>query len=133
MTGAVLDASALLAYLRDESGAEVVADAIAEGAFISTVNLAEVLARGADRGADPAQLADDMRRRGLLDGALISEPFTLADAVEAARSRPDTRVLGLSLGDRACLALGARLGAPVLTADGAWRDLRLRLEIRYVR
>lgn len=133
MPSAVLDASSLLAYLRDEPGAGTVADAIAEGAVISSVNLAEVLARAADRGADPTRLADELRRRGLLDGAIISEPFTESDAVEAARLRPATRALGLSLGDRACLALATRLSAPVFTADRAWRELTLGLDVRHIR
>jgi ribonuclease VapC len=58
----VLDASALLAHLRDEPGADVVAEAIASGAVISTVNLAEVFSCAADRGADPAKLAALARR-----------------------------------------------------------------------
>ncbi len=133
MPGAVLDASALLAYLLDEPGARLVAEAIAGGAVISSVNLAEVLGQTADRGADPHRLADDLRRRGLLDGAVTVEPFTGDDAVEAARLRRSTRKLGLSLGDRACLALGLRLARPVLTADRAWTDLALDLELRQIR
>jgi len=129
----VLDASALLAYLRDEPGADVVADAVATGAVISTVNLGEVLSRVADRGADPARVARQMTDRGLLGGALAVEPFTTADAIEIARLRPLTRDLGLSLGDRACLALASRLDAPVLTADSAWSTLDLPLELRPIR
>lgn len=120
MPGAVLDASALLAYLRDEPGAEVVSEAIAGGAAISTVNLAEVLSHAAGRGSDPAALVERMTERGLLGGAIAVEPFTTADAVETARLRPLTRDTGLSLGDRACLALARRLEAPALTADLAW-------------
>jgi ribonuclease VapC len=130
---AVLDASALLAYLRDEPGADRVADAVATGAAISTVNLGEVLSRVADRDADPAQVARQMTDRGLLDGAIAVEPFTTADAIEVARLRPLTRELGLSLGDRACLALARRLHAPALTADSAWSQLDLPLELRQIR
>lgn len=133
MPSTVLDASALLAYLRDEPGADVVADAVATGAVISTVNLGEVLSRVADRGADPARVARQMTDRGLLGGALAVEPFTTADAIEIARLRPLTRDLGLSLGDRACLALASRLDAPVLTADSAWSTLDLPLELRPIR
>lgn len=129
----VLDASALLAYLRDESGADVVADAVATGAAISTVNLGEVLSRVADRGGDPARVSRQMTDRGLLDGAIAVQPFTSADAIEVARLRPLTRDLGLSLGDRACLALAKRLNAPVLTADSAWSKFNLRLEVRQIR
>jgi ribonuclease VapC len=119
----VLDASALLAHLRDEPGAEVAAEAIASGAVISTVNLAEVFSRVADRGGDAAQLAAELTQSGLLDGAITVEPFTTADAIEAARLRPLTRDAGLSLGDRACLALARRLDAPALTADIDWQGV----------
>jgi ribonuclease VapC len=129
----VLDASALLAYLRDESGAEVVADAIAEGTAISTVNLSEVLSRAADRGEEPVRLAQRMRDRGLLDGAISIEPFTTDDALEVARLRPITRKQGLSLGDRACIALASRLDLPALTADVAWSQLDLAVELHQIR
>lgn len=133
MPAAVLDASALLAYLRDERGAEVVADAIAGGAAISTVNLAEVLSRAADRGGDPSRLTRQMTERGLLDGAISIEPLTTGDAVEVARLRPLTREHGLSLGDRACLALARRLRLPALTADTVWSQLDLDVELRQIR
>lgn len=133
MPSTVLDASALLAYLRDEPGAEVVADAIAEGAAISTVNLAEVLSRVADRDGDPSRLAGEMTDRGLLGGAVSVESFTDEDAVEVARLRPETRAQGLSLGDRACLALARRLGLPALTADTAWSRLGLEVTLQQIR
>ena len=133
MPSAVLDASALLAYLRDEEGADLVGDAIAGGASISTVNLAEVLSRAADRGGDPNRLVRQMTERGLLDGAISVEPLTTGDAVEIARLRPLTRAQGLSLGDRACLALAHRLRLPALTADTAWSDFDLDVELRQIR
>jgi ribonuclease VapC len=129
----VLDASALLAHLRGELGADVVAEAIADGAVISTVNLAEVFSRSADRGADPDKLAATLTQTGLLDGATTVEPFTTADAIDAARLRPLTRDAGLSLGDRACLALARRLGAPALTADTAWQGVAHGVELRPIR
>ena len=129
----VLDASALLAHLRDEPGADVVAEAIASGAVISTVNLAEVFSRVADRGGDPAKLAAELTRSGLLDGAITVEPFTAADAIEAGRLRPLTRDAGLSLGDRACLALARRLDAPALTADTDWQGAAHGVELRPIR
>ena len=129
----VLDASALLAHLRDEPGADVVADAIASGAVISTVNLAEVFSRVADRGEDPAKLAAELTQSGLLDGAITVEPFTAADAIEAGRLRPLTRDAGLSLGDRACLALARRLDAPALTADTDWQGVAHGVELRPIR
>lgn len=129
----VLDASALLAHLRDEPGADVVAEAIASGAVISTVNLAEVFSRVADRGADPAKLAAELTQSGLLDGAITVEPFTTADAIDAGRLRPLTRDAGLSLGDRACLALARRLDAPALTADTDWQGVAHGVELRPIR
>jgi len=129
----VLDASALLAHLRDEPGADVVAEAIASGAVISTVNLAEVFSRVADRGVDPAKLAAELTQSGLLDGAITVEPFTAADAIDAGRLRPLTRDAGLSLGDRACLALARRLDAPALTADTDWQGVAHGVERRPIR
>jgi PIN domain nuclease of toxin-antitoxin system len=130
---AALDASALLAYLREEPGADVVADVIAGGAVMSTVNLAEVLSRAADRGADPASLAAELTDSGLLDGAIVVEPFTAADAIEAARLRPLTHGGGLTLGDRACLALARRLRTRAVTADNAWQGIAHGVELRLIR
>ncbi|MGO9955561.1 MAG: PIN domain-containing protein [Solirubrobacteraceae bacterium] len=130
---AVLDASALLAYLADEPGADAVADAIAVGVAMSTVNVAETLSTLAGRGHDPAQVRKDLTGRGLLDGAISIEPLTLADAVEIARRRPLTRDAGLSLADRACLALAGRLSAAALTADQAWVRADHGVDVRLVR
>ena len=130
----VLDASALLAYLGDELGADVVADAIAEGATISAVNLAEALSTLASRGADPAAVVTQLTERGLLDGAITVESFTAEDATEAARLRPLTRSAGLSLADRACLALTRRLAGEALTAARAWLEFELAdIHIRSIR
>jgi len=81
----VLDASALLAYLRDDPGAELVADAISMGVVISAVNVAEVLSRAIDRGADPCALADDLTLaliRRLGGRALSADADWLAIAVD---------------------------------------------------
>jgi len=129
----VLDASALLAYLQDEPGAELVADAIAAGAAMSTVNLAEVLSQVANRGVDPGELSDELAARGLLGGAISVEPFTAADAVEVARLRPLTRDAGLSIADRACFALARRLGAEALTADTAWNNVDVGVALTQIR
>ncbi len=129
----VLDASALLAHLRDEPGADVVAEAIAGGAAVSTVNIAEALSAEANRGTDPVRLAEELASRGLLDGALTVYPFTTADAIEAACLRPLTRTAGLSLGDRACLALAHRLDGVAMTADTAWAQVGLDVAITLIR
>jgi ribonuclease VapC len=129
----VLDASALLAYLHDEQGAEVVADAIAAGSAISAVNLAEVLSRTANRDGGPDRVVRQMIDGGLLHGAISVEPFTDEDAIEVARLHPETRSQGLSLGDRACLALARRLSLPALTADTAWSQLDLEVTLTQIR
>ncbi len=100
---------------------------------MSTVNLAEVLSKFVERGADPAAVSQRLRQQGLAGGSIEILPLTVADAVETARLHRKTRTLGLSLGDRACLALGIRLGLPVLTADRAWKDLRLGVSVRTIR
>jgi ribonuclease VapC len=132
-TQPVLDASALLAYLGDEPGADVVADVIAGGATISSVNLGEALNTLAARGSDPVDVASRLTDRGLLDGAIAVEPFTTTDAIEVARLRPLTHSAGLSLADRACLALARRLSTSVLTADHAWTGLTIGVDVRTIR
>jgi ribonuclease VapC len=128
---AVLDASALLAYLQDEPGSEHV-EKVLDHAAISTVNLAEVLTIALHRrGESPSVLQPQLLALGI-------QPFdfTAEDSVEVARLWPKTRRQGLSLGDRACLALGKRLGAKVLNAErqADWRRLGLKdVEIEAIR
>ena len=129
----VLDASALLAYLRDEPGGAAVAEALGQGTVISAVNLAEVLSKIADEGENPDELADRPGTEGLANFGVEVLPFTELDARIVARLRLSTRAAGLSLGDRACLALGVRLGYGVLTADRGWATLDLGVEVRLVR
>jgi ribonuclease VapC len=100
---------------------------------VSWATLAEVLSRVADRGADPIALVHELTERGLLGGAIVVEPFTTADAGEVARLRPMTRDAGLSLADRACLALARRLDGPALTADTAWSRADAPVELRQIR
>lgn len=120
----VLDASALLALLKNEPGAPAVIEAIEAGAAISTVNFSEVLAKLAERGEQvPATVATIHKVIEHADGGLRIEPFTEEDATEAADLRPRSTRQGLSFGDRACLALAARFEVSAVTADGAWADL----------
>jgi len=130
---AVLDASALLAYLRAEPGVDTVVAALADGATISAVNLAEVFTKLADAGIPPETATADLRSRGILGGALVLEPFGDADALLCASLRVPTVRAGLSLADRACLALGRRLGSSVLTTDQAWAGLDVGVEVRLIR
>jgi ribonuclease VapC len=130
---AVLDASALLALLKGEPGAERVAEALERGAYLSAVNLAEVLSKLADWGEDPAEAQARMAQVGLLGAAVEVLPFTGEDALEVARLRALTRAYGLSFGDRACLALAQRLGLPALTAERAWAELDLGIPVEVLR
>ena len=130
---AVLDASALLALLKGEPGAERVAEALEQGAYLSAVNLTEVLSKLADWGEDPAEAQARMAQVGLLGAAVEVLPFTGEDALEVARLRALTRAYGLSFGDRACLALARRLGLPALTAERAWAELDLGILVEVLR
>ena len=126
----ILDASALIAFLHDEPGSNAVVDAIAETAAVSVVNWAETLSKVAADGGDPQQIADNFQAS---DSPLILEPLTDDDCVEIARLRPLTKTHGLSLADRACLALARRLDLPVVTADRDWADLNLGITLQLIR
>lgn len=130
---AVLDASALLAFLQAEPGAAEVAVALSAGAHISAANWAEVLAKLSDRGRDPDVVTATLEAQGVLGQGLIVEPMIEADALESARLRSATRPAGLPLGDRTCLALGLRLGLTVLTTDRTWTTLGLKVAVRTIR
>ena len=110
----VVDSSAVLAYLLDEPGADRVRSALSDGAVISTVNWSEV-AQKVRRGD-----AWEPARALLLSYPLQIVPVAVDDAEAAAALR--TAGSPLSLADRFCLALGARLQLPVLSADHAWFD-----------
>jgi PIN domain nuclease of toxin-antitoxin system len=119
----VLDASALLAHLNEEKGASDARQAMADGAAISVVNWIEVLSKIAERGEDPELATAELKGAGLIGGVVTIEPVTEEDSVEIARLRPLTKKQGLSLADRACLALATRLGVSAVTADRAWEHL----------
>lgn len=114
----VLDASALLAYLQREPGYERVSAALVRGAAASAVNLSEVYAKVIHWALPLEEVADRLTALGL-----ESVDFTEDDARTAGSLYPKLKSLGLSLADRACLALGMRLGVPVMTADRAWRQV----------
>jgi ribonuclease VapC len=124
----VLDASAVLAVLLQEPGSEKLTPEILSDAATSTVNLAEVHSKLVSRGLPP----DDAWEAAL---SPISElvPFTDEHARLAGDLVAKTRALGLSLGDRACLALGLALKAPVYTADRSWNKVRAGVRIHIIR
>ena len=132
-TGAVLDASALLAYLQGEPGSETVQTALAAGAIINAVNYAEVLSRLGDAGEEPATAHRRFQEQGLIGGLLQVAPLNEDDGVAIARLRTITRAHGLSLGDRACLATALRLGRPVITADRGWVAIEVGVTIHLIR
>lgn len=117
MSRPVLDASALLALLLDEPGAEEVM-ARAEHAFMVSINLAEVVSVYAKRGSSLTAIKEMI--------APLAIEIVLADidlSFDAGMLRPLTLKGGLSLGDRYCLALGKRLNRPILTAERRWPDI----------
>lgn len=122
-----LDASALLAFLFGDPGHEQVA-AVIDDCELSTVNLAEVISRFARDGHDPGLVY-----RQIAGSGIRILPFGGEDATLVAQLLLPTRALGLSLGDRACLALALRRGIPALTADQAWSKLTLPIRIQIVR
>jgi len=127
VTACVLDASAVLALLHEEPGHEVVGE-IMDGAAISTVNLAEIVAKMRDRGLEVDRLLAAIRE-SLVDVVA----FDAAMAIEAGILAAAGRRAGISLGDACCIALAKALAAPVYTADRAWAALDLGVEVRLIR
>jgi PIN domain nuclease of toxin-antitoxin system len=127
MAESVLDASAVLALLANERGTEQVRAALGS-AMMSAVNLAEVLTKLGDRGVTEAE---QRLIRMSLDIEVRS--FDEKAAWHASSLRGRTRSHGLSIGDRACLALGIEEGLPVLTTDRAWSKLDVGVEVRALR
>jgi ribonuclease VapC len=127
MSSYVLDASALLALLRSEAGADAVAARLSSAA-IGSVNLSEVAAKLMAEGV-PIEVV-----RGSVESFdLDVHPFDTNLAYRAAVLREVTGKRGLSLGDRACLALAERLEATALTADRAWTEAGLETSIEIIR
>jgi PIN domain nuclease of toxin-antitoxin system len=123
----VIDASALLALLNAEPGADVVAEAITEG-VISAVNLSEVIAKLCDAGMPEKAIHQALQTLGI---EIV--PFDEDQAYQAGLLRTSTQDLGISLGDRACLSLAKKLGIDALTADRAWTELSIGITIKVIR
>ncbi|PKB82210.1 MAG: VapC toxin family PIN domain ribonuclease [SAR202 cluster bacterium Io17-Chloro-G9] len=124
---AVLDASALLILINREVGSEVVNEVVT-GGLMSSVNHSEVVAKLVELGLTEAAI------RGSLDALEIEVvAFDAEQSYTAGLLRPATKSRGLSLGDRACLTLALHFGLPVITADRAWTELDLGVEVRLAR
>lgn len=123
----ILDASAVLAFLQNEPGYDQVEAALPES-IISSVNWAEVVQKSISANVDVKGLREDLEALGL---RIL--PFTAEEAEIAAQLWQQTRQFGLSLGDRACLSVGMKLEAPVLTADRIWTTLNLPITVHSIR
>lgn len=122
---AILDASALLAWLQDEPGVEVVEKTLSAAA-ISSLNWSEVYQKALVHGVDVNGLRSDLEAVGL-----VILPFDAEDAERAVTFWKAGS--GLSLADRACLALGARYSVPVWTTDRAWAQAAPGVDVRVIR
>lgn len=127
MAEVVLDASAVLALLHGEPGAALVAGVVHD-ALISAVNLGEVVGELAEAGVPEAGI-----RAAVAGLGVRVVPLDEAQAMDVGLLRVATRPAGLSLGDRACLALARRAGAEAWTADAAWGQLSLGVTVRLIR
>ena len=123
----VLDASALLCLLNDELGADRVA-AVLTRSLIGATNLAEVVSKLRERG-----VSLDEVREALGGLHLDVRPLSHGQAMLIGDLRPATRPLGLSLGDRACLALAIELGAEIYTTDAALAQANVAIPVTNIR
>lgn len=128
MNSIVLDASVLIAMLNQEPGADKITPDLLATSVSSTVNLAEVQSKLVDRGVQ----ADDAWK-ATINSVNEAVPFTVEQAKAAGSLIAETRPLGLSLGDRACLSLAIALKAPVYTTDRSWKNLKLGIRIHVIR
>jgi len=128
VSSVVLDASALLVLLNGEPGAEKLTPQVLANATSSTVNLAEVQSKLVSRGMEPEDAWE-----ATISPIREATTFTAEQAKLAGSLIAQTGAFGLSLGDRACLALGIVLQAHVYTADKSWRNLKLGVRIHVVR
>ncbi|MBW4644434.1 MAG: type II toxin-antitoxin system VapC family toxin [Goleter apudmare HA4340-LM2] len=127
MSEVVVDTSAVLALLNQETGSEEILQLI-DNAAISSVNLSEVIVKLAEAGIPEEEI-----RQIILNLNLEVILFNEEQALKAGMLRPATKSIGLSFGDRACLALGVVLNQPVISTDCLWTNLNMGIEIRVMR
>ena len=128
MNRIVLDASAILAFLQGEPGSEKLTPELLKAAVCGAVNLAEVHGKLVSRGWSVDEAWEDAT-------SPVQEviPFDPPQARLAGGLVAHTRALGLSLGDRACLALAITLNVPVYTTEQAWKKLKLEVPLHVIR
>ncbi|MDD1625912.1 MAG: type II toxin-antitoxin system VapC family toxin [Methylococcaceae bacterium] len=124
----VLDASALLALLHNEKGADKVEEAMLNKAVISTVNWTEVIQKAIAKNISVDDLDNELAVVGLSFFSFDKQQARIAGSLWQ-----QTKELGLSLGDRACLALAIHLDLPVLTADKIWQQLGIGVSVQLIR
>jgi ribonuclease VapC len=128
MNEVVLDASAILAVIQMERGAEKLTAEIRKNSVVSTVNLAEVQSKLVKKGYPPEEAWEDALSLGTAPVPFTSEQARIAGDLIAV-----TEKYGLSLGDRSCLALAIALKAPVYTTEQVWRGLKIGVPIHVIR
>jgi ribonuclease VapC len=128
MASSVLDASALLVLLKAEAGGDKVIAALTEGAAISAINFSEVIAKLNESG-----MPEEAIHEALDSLELDIVGFDTQNAYGAGLLRSATKRLGLSLGDRACLALAQQLNLPAITADRVWEGAVPDVVVRVIR
>jgi ribonuclease VapC len=127
VTVVVLDASALLAVMNHEPGADIVRASLV-GALISTVNYSEVMKKTIERSVAVGKLHELVKT-----AALDIIPFDIQLAEASADLYPETKHLGLSFADRACLALGLQRKCRVLTSERRMGDVSLPIKVKLIR
>lgn len=128
MNEVIFDASAILALLNQEPGAEKLTAQIRIHAVAGTVNLAEVQGKLVKKGIPPDQAWENA-----LSTIAEVEPFSAEQAKIAGSLISSTEKFGLSLGDRSCLALAIALKAPVYTTEQSWKNLKIGVPIHVIR